>query len=71
MKCFELPATKISVIVACLLLVYSSCFKAGTQARQREAVVQGRSLLPYRLRYKAGFYVLKQLQFTFCTVNIT
>ncbi|MDR1477380.1 MAG: hypothetical protein LBJ00_00380 [Planctomycetaceae bacterium] len=26
--------------------------KLGTQSQQREAVVQGRSLSPYRLRYK-------------------
>ncbi|MDR1478779.1 MAG: hypothetical protein LBJ00_07535 [Planctomycetaceae bacterium] len=26
----------------------------NTQAQQREAVVQGRSLLPYRLRYIGG-----------------
>ncbi|MDR1477721.1 MAG: hypothetical protein LBJ00_02135 [Planctomycetaceae bacterium] len=28
--------------------------KLNTQAQQREAVVQGRSLLPYRLRYKTN-----------------
>jgi hypothetical protein len=27
--------------------------KLNTQAQQREAIVQGRSLSPYRLRYKA------------------
>ncbi|MDR1477685.1 MAG: hypothetical protein LBJ00_01955 [Planctomycetaceae bacterium] len=29
--------------------------KLITQAQQREAVVQGRSLSPYRLRYKNSF----------------
>ncbi|MDR1478952.1 MAG: hypothetical protein LBJ00_08415 [Planctomycetaceae bacterium] len=36
--------------------IYSSCLKflkLDTQAQQREAVVQGRSLSPYRLRYNA------------------
>ncbi|MDR1290651.1 MAG: hypothetical protein LBK06_05570 [Planctomycetaceae bacterium] len=28
--------------------------KLNTQSRQRGAVVQGRSLLPYRLRYMSG-----------------
>ncbi|MDR1289700.1 MAG: hypothetical protein LBK06_00715 [Planctomycetaceae bacterium] len=27
--------------------------KLNTAAQQREAIVQGRSLLPYRLRYKS------------------
>ncbi|MDR1480036.1 MAG: hypothetical protein LBJ00_13960 [Planctomycetaceae bacterium] len=29
--------------------------KLNTQAQQREAIVQGRSLSPYRLRYKRNF----------------
>ncbi|MDR1480493.1 MAG: hypothetical protein LBJ00_16295 [Planctomycetaceae bacterium] len=35
-------------------VLYSSCFKfpkLDTQAQQREAVVRGRSLSPYRLLY--------------------
>ncbi|MDR1290132.1 MAG: hypothetical protein LBK06_02910 [Planctomycetaceae bacterium] len=31
--------------------------KLNTAAQQREAVVQGRSLLPYRLRYKSAVSV--------------
>ncbi|MDR1480451.1 MAG: hypothetical protein LBJ00_16070 [Planctomycetaceae bacterium] len=49
-------------------LIYSSCLKflkLNTQAQQREAVAQGRSLSPYRLRYN-GF--LRSLGTRYCTV---
>ncbi|MDR1477999.1 MAG: hypothetical protein LBJ00_03570 [Planctomycetaceae bacterium] len=35
--------------------------KLNTQAQQREAVVQGRSLSPYRLRYKILIIELDKL----------
>ncbi|MDR1290336.1 MAG: hypothetical protein LBK06_03955 [Planctomycetaceae bacterium] len=41
--------------------------KQNTAAQQREAVVQGRSLLPYRLRYNC----LSCLQIPFCPLKKT
>ncbi|MDR1290591.1 MAG: hypothetical protein LBK06_05260 [Planctomycetaceae bacterium] len=37
--------------------------KLNTVAQQREAVVQGRSLLPYRLRYNHVLFVLHSPMF--------
>ncbi|MDR1290744.1 MAG: hypothetical protein LBK06_06050 [Planctomycetaceae bacterium] len=35
--------------------------KLNTAAQQREAVVQGRSLSPYRLRYSCQIYIRRDL----------
>ncbi|MDR1478358.1 MAG: hypothetical protein LBJ00_05395 [Planctomycetaceae bacterium] len=39
-----------------LTQVFLKFLKLITEAQQREAVVQGRSLSPYRLRYICGVY---------------
>ncbi|MDR1480356.1 MAG: hypothetical protein LBJ00_15580 [Planctomycetaceae bacterium] len=42
--------------------------KLNTQAQQREAVVQGRSLSPYRLRYKLAEKYINCSRVFFCTI---
>ncbi|MDR1290682.1 MAG: hypothetical protein LBK06_05740 [Planctomycetaceae bacterium] len=40
--------------------------KLNTAAQQREAVVQGRSLLPYRLRYIVCFFSVTSIMSIYC-----
>ncbi|MDR1290077.1 MAG: hypothetical protein LBK06_02630 [Planctomycetaceae bacterium] len=44
--------------------------KLNTAAQQREEIVQGRSLLPYRLRYTFSFSSCSASSFLHCLIEI-
>ncbi|MDR1477345.1 MAG: hypothetical protein LBJ00_00205 [Planctomycetaceae bacterium] len=59
------------VVVDCYTEATLKFLKLNTQAQQREAVVQGRSLSPYRLRYTRCPFRMKDLcnhLASFCSV---